>query len=275
MQRVTPVSGSHPFDAAIALQAREDGSFEGHTSRAYANFIGPYGGMTAAQCLNAVLQHPQRLGDPVAFTVNFAAALADGAFQLRPRAARTNRSTQHWIVEMLQGEEVVATATVLTALRRPTWGGHEVRMPEAPRPADVPRTQRRGVAWVERYEMRFLVGMLPRDWNGQGARDSLSRLWVRDDPPRPLDFASLAALSDVFFPRIWLRRARQTPLGTVTMSVYFHAGTAQLAAAGAGCLLAQARGQGFGGGYFDHTGQLWNEGGELLATTHQVMYYKE
>ena len=264
----------HSFDAAIALHAR-DGAMHGRTSAAYANFIGPYGGITAAQCLNAVLQHPDRLGDPVAFTINFAAALADGEFIVRPRAARTNRSTQHWTIEMLQGDEMVATATALTAIRRPTWGGHEAHMPEAPRPADVPRTARRGVAWLERYEMRFVLGMIPCDWDGSGAHESLSRLWVRDDPPRLLDFPSLTALCDVFFPRIWLRRARQTPLGTVSMTVYFHATAAELPAAGQGFLLAQARGQGFGSGYFDHSGQLWSENGALLATTHQVMYYKE
>jgi acyl-CoA thioesterase len=144
-----------------------------------------------------------------------------------------------------------------------------------PRPQDVPRTARLGVAWLERYEMRFLTGMIPHDWDGQGAAESLSRLWVRDEPPRPLDFPSLTALCDVFFPRIWLRRARQTPLGTVSMTVYFHCHAAELQQAGSGYLLAQARGQGFGGGYFDHQGQLWAEGGALLATTHQVMYYKE
>jgi acyl-CoA thioesterase len=266
---------AHSFDAAVALQPDGAGAFVGHTSPAYANFIGPYGGITAAQCLNAVMQHPERLGEPVAFTVNFAAALADGEFQIRARPARTNRSTQHWILEMLQGADVVATATVLTAVRRPTWGGHESPMPEAPRPHDVPRTQRLGVAWLERYDMRFLLGKIPRDWDGGGAEDSLSRLWVRDEPQRPLDFPALAALCDVFFPRIWLRRARQTPLGTVSMTVYFHATAAELEETGSGYLLAQARGQGFGSGYFDHSGQLWNESGDLLATTHQVMYYKE
>ena len=95
------------------------------------------------------------------------------------------------------------------------------------------------------------------------------------EPPRPLDFASLTALCDVFFPRIWLRRARQTPLGTVSLSVYFHVDAAGLSRAADGYLFAQARGQGFGGGYFDHGGQLWSAAGDLLATTHQVMYYKE
>ena len=265
----------HPFDQAIALTPQGDNEFLGHTHPGYANFIGPYGGITAAQTLNAILQHPQRLGEPVSFTVNFAAALADGPFTAKARPARTNRSTQHWIVELLQNGEVVATATALTAVRRETWTGHEAALPEVPRAADVPRTPRHGVEWLNRYDMRFLTGSVPRKWEGQGEAESLTRLWARDDPPRPLDFAALAALADNFFPRIWLRRAKQTPIGTVTMTVYFHADTAVLQQTGTSFLLIQARGQGFRNGYFDHTGQLWNEAGELLATTTQVVYYKE
>ncbi|MDB5899494.1 MAG: Acyl-CoA thioesterase [Ramlibacter sp.] len=269
------MSQSHPFDAAIALQAQAGGSFLGQTSPAYANMIGPYGGITAAQCLQGVLQHPDRLGDPVALTINFAAALADGPFEVRPRAARTNRSTQHWIVEMLQDGQVVATATVFTAVRRATWGGHEARMPQVPTAEDTRRTARHGVEWLNRYDMRFLEGHIPSRWEGQEREDSLTRLWVRDEPPRPLDFASLTALADVFFPRLWLRRARLTAIGTVTMSVYYHADATRLAAVGSRHVLVQAQGQGFGGGYFDHGGQLWDASGTLVATTHQVVYYKE
>jgi acyl-CoA thioesterase len=265
----------HLFDEAIALQPQGEDTWQGHTSPAYANMIGPYGGITAAQVLNGVLQHPELLGEPVALTVNFAAALADGPFQVRPRPARTNRSTQHWIIEVLQDGQTVVTATAVTAQRRETWAGHEATMPEVPRPQEQPRTLRRGVEWLHRYDMRFITGGIPREWNGQDVGESLSRLWVRDEPPRPLDFPSLTALADVFFPRLWLRRAKLTPVGTVSMTVYFHAGSEQLRASGESYLLIQARGQGFGGGYFDHAGQLWNEAGELLATTHQVVYYKE
>ncbi|GAB3774136.1 hypothetical protein GCM10028796_47880 [Ramlibacter monticola] len=59
------------------------------------------------------------------------------------------------------------------------------------------------------------------------------------------------------------------------MTVYYHVDAAQFAATGSGHLLLQARGQGFGGGYFDHGGQPWDEGGSFLATTHQVVYCKE
>lgn len=266
---------THPFDAAITLQPLPDGSWQGHTSAAYGNMIGPYGGITAAQCLNAVLLHPDRLGDPVAFTINFAAPVADGAFRVRPRAVRTNRSTQHWTVEIEQGDAVVVTATAVTALRRSTWSGHEVRMPQVTPPLETAVTPRRGVEWIKRYEMRFLHGTIPRHWDAAEREDSLTRLWVRDQPPRPLDFAALTSLADVFFPRVWLRRAKLVPVGTVSMTVYYHADALQLAAAGTGHVLLQAQGQGFGGGYFDQGGQLWSEGGELIATTHQVVYYKE
>ena len=78
----------------------------------------------------------------------------------------------------------------------------------------------------------------------------------------------------MFFPRIWRRRATLVPIGTVSMTVYFHADAALLAATGTGYLLGQAQAQAFRNGYFDQTAQLWNEAGDLLATTHQVVYYK-
>lgn len=266
----------HPFDAAIALAPQGEGAWQGHTSPGYANMVGPYGGITAAQALNAVLQHPQRLGEPVAFTVNYAAALNDGPFLALARPARTNRSTQHWLVELRQGDQAVTTATAVTALRRDTWGATETSMPQAPPPHEVPPPGRAGrVEWINRYEMRFVEGGVPPVWNGAEEQDSLTRLWMRDQPPRPLDFASLASLADIFFPRIWRRRARLTPIGTVSMTVYFHCSQAQLQATGKGYLLGQAQAQAFRDGYFDQTAQLWNEAGELLATTHQIVYYKE
>jgi acyl-CoA thioesterase len=38
--------------------------------------------------------------------------------------------------------------------------------------------------------------------------------------------------------------------------------------------LGQVRAQAFRNGYFDHTAQLWSEAGVLLATTQQLVYYK-
>jgi acyl-CoA thioesterase len=265
----------HPFDQAIALTPTAEGVYTGATSPAYANMVGPFGGVTAATALNAVLQHPKRLGEPVALTVNFCAALADGAFDATARPVRTNRSTQHWVVELSQAGEVVMTATAMTAARRETWGVDDEPMPTVPAPDAVPDpTQAPQVEWVRRYRMRFIEGDMPTRWDGAGS-SSLTRLWVREAEPRALDFASLTALADVFFPRAWVRRATRTPVGTVSMTVYFHAGAAPLAEIGGGWLLGQARAQAFRNGFFDQTALLWSESGHLLASSHQVVYFKD
>ena len=280
----------HPFDEALAFRpvaatAREHGRdapahFDGQPHPAYANMVGPFGGVTAAQMLQAVLQHPQLLGEPVALTVNFAAAVADAPFRVEARPVRTNRSTQHWTMSLLQTDAqgvdaVVITATAVTAARRDTWSAVDSPMPAVPRPMDVARAlPAKRVRWIERYDMRPVAGPIPERWDGTES-DSLTQLWLRDDPPRPLDFLSLAAMADVFFPRVWRRRAVMTPVGTVSMTVYFHAGSAELAKTGEGHLLGQARSQSFFNGFFDQSAELWNEDGHLLATTHQIVYYKE
>jgi acyl-coenzyme A thioesterase PaaI-like protein len=145
------------FDDALHLEPQPDGRWRGHTHPAYANMVGPYGGITAAQALQAVLQQPGCLGDPLALTVNYAAALSDGPFTVQARAVRTNRSTQHWTVELSQGELVTTSATVVTAVRREAFVDAEHAMPAVPAPDRVPRVATAGmVAWLDRYEMRPL-----------------------------------------------------------------------------------------------------------------------
>ncbi|RYF66969.1 MAG: thioesterase family protein, partial [Comamonadaceae bacterium] len=70
-------------------------------------------------------------------------------------------------------------------------------------------------------------------------------------------------------------RAKHVPAGTVSITTYFHCGTDELAALGTGYLLGRAVGQQFHNGFFDQAAQLWSEGGRLLATSNQIVYFKE
>lgn len=270
----------HPFDQALALEPLAEGHYRGQTHPAYWNMVGPFGGVTAATVLRAILLHPRLLGEPLSLTVNYAGALSTGPFTVQATPMRTNRSTQHWNVSILQtdaqGEQVVATtATAVTAARRETWSLADTPMPAVPRPEQLePVGSVGGVEWFNRYDIRPVTGAIPRQWNGQGD-SSLTQLWMRDQPARALDFCALAAQADIFFPRVWLRRALHVPAGTVSITVYFHASSGQLHDTGTGYLLGQARAQEFRNGFFDQAVQLWNEAGTLLATSHQIVYYKE
>ena len=203
-----------PFDTATLLEVLPDGSFRGHTSPAHANMVGPFGGVTAACLLQAPMQHTARLAEPVALTVNFAAALVDGEFVITARPLRTNRLTQHWSMELTQGGEIAASATSVFAVRRETWSTPEAAPPaNLPTPDTLTRAPLIGrPTWTRHYDMRFARGprgprfdvrcAMSEAFDEQPQLDSVSQLWVRDEPPRPLDFPALASLCDSFFPRI-------------------------------------------------------------------------
>ena len=71
---------------------------------------------------------------PIALTVNFAAPIADGNIDVVVRLVRTNRSTQHWLVEASQNGVVVALATAVFAERVARRGHNLKRLPPMMRP---------------------------------------------------------------------------------------------------------------------------------------------
>lgn len=270
-------TNTHPFDAAVRLVPEGENRFSGATSPAYGNMVGPFGGITCAVMLQAVLAHPQRQGDPIALTVNFAAPIADGAFVVEAKPARTNRSTQHWIVQLMQQDAVATTATVALAARRETWSAPEAPPPSATPPASaLARMPLAGApAWVRRYDLRFVEGGLPASFDGGEQPHSRSETWVRDEPARPLDFVSLAAICDSFFPRIFLRRRSFAPVGTVSLTTFFHADAVMLAEQSDRHVFGAARALNYRNGFFDQSAEIWSDDGRLLASSHQIVYYRE
>ena len=163
----------HPLDQAVSLEPAGDHRFLGHTSHAYWNMIGPFGGATAAVMLQAALNHPERLGDPSALTVNFAGPIAEGAFEIVARPSRTNRSTQHWHLELLQNGEITTTGSAVFAVRRETWNSGEARMPAVPAADTLPRMSAFApVKWIGSYDMRAVRGAKPNVAAGTENPDS-------------------------------------------------------------------------------------------------------
>ncbi|KQU32049.1 MULTISPECIES: acyl-CoA thioesterase [unclassified Rhodococcus (in: high G+C Gram-positive bacteria)] len=264
--------GSHAFDDGLTLEPLGDGRYRGRTSAPYNNMVGPFGGLTAATLVRAVELHPDRLGDPVTLTVNFAGPIAEGEFEIFTRAVRTNRSNQHWYLELSQDGTVATTATAVFGTRRTTWDALESSPPAMPDPADVDTVDfPEFIAWANNYEMRFTAGALTETESA----DSVATLWVRDSPPRPMDFASLTSMSDIFYPRVFQRRGKYVAAGTISLTVHYFATAEDLAAQYDGYVLGTAHARRFHQGYFDQTAELWSTSGTLLATGHQVVYYKD
>ncbi|MFK7801431.1 MAG: acyl-CoA thioesterase [Anaerolineae bacterium] len=262
---------NHPFDAALQFQYSNN-RYQGKTSPDYANMVGPFGGITAAAMLKSMLDHPDRQGDPITLTVNFAAPIKDGDYEIEAQATRTGRSTQHWFGTMRQGDEIVTTATAVFAIRRETWGATDLHPPAM---SDLTKRFSTGVMppWTEQY--RFHMAHDMADIMSDDSPTSETVQSIQDNPPRPLDFLSLTAMSDVFIPRIFVRRGGFVPAGTVAFTVYFHTDSAALAEHGDAGMVGRARANRFYNRFFDQSAEIWTPSGDLLATSNQIVYFKE
>ncbi len=266
---------SHLFDDATRVTAG-DSRWQGQTSEDYWAFVGPFGGATAATILRALIDHPQRSGDPLALTVNYCAPIAEGTFDLDVRLVKANRSTQHWSVELTQGGAEVATlATAVFAERRPSWSHQQAEFPKAAPFEQIVPYSRVAASWVKQYDFRFVEG----DPNFGGTPpaappNAFSKLWIGDRVPRKIDMLSLMAMSDAFFARVFHARRELVPFGTVSLTTYFHASAEDLAAEDISRILAVADAKIFHKSYGDQNGELWSPSGRLLATTTQIAYFK-
>ncbi len=268
---------THTLDEATRLLPLGEGWWAGATHPTYANLAGPFGGVTAAALINAVILDPRRLADPIALTVNFCGAIADGEFEIETKLQRGGKTTQHWSMELKQAGVVCTTASAVCGARKPVWSHYPVKAPIAPAREDAPEMQKLGrPRWTRRYSFRFIEGGLddfPRD-DGM-VRSARSLAYIQDEPARPLDFVSLAALSDAFFVRIMHARGTFQPMATVSLTTYFHAGAEELAGFGATPLVGVADGAIFHNGFADQSCALWTPDGRLIANGVQITWYKE
>jgi acyl-CoA thioesterase len=247
------------------------------TDPRYWNQIGPFGGWIASTLLGAVLEHPQRHGMPLSITINFAAAIRAGAFDVRVELLRKNRSTSFWFARFVQLQDAeeahCADATVVLAERRDTPAFAVVRPPVAPAPESIAPFDfaRARAKWMEAFDMRFAMG---RPFDRESSGDARTVAWVRDLIVPTLDFRTLLAMSDCAFPQIFHRVARFIPISTISMTVNFHATAADLATVGADYILYEAQMRNAYEGYFDEASTLWSRSGKLLATMEQMVWFK-
>jgi hypothetical protein len=157
------------------------------------------------------------------------------------------------------------------------WSHLTARPPEIAPPHALPVFDRGNrFGWLNRYEMRFAEGEVNFESRDPAdLREPVSLLWLRDRPDRPLDYVSLAGLSDAFIIRAFVVRGVFVPVGTVTMTTFFHADEEAMRAQGTKPLLGHATAHVFTGGFFDQAAELWGTDGRLLATSTQIVWYKE
>ena len=247
-------------DARVAIA---DPEYEANT--------GMFGGWTAALLLKSVLDHAECAGNASAFTVNFVARVEPGERLLvRPYKLGASKSLSHWraTLHRCEGQELLASASAVLTLRRPSESAMDFRVPAAPPPEELSASNPPG-AFGRRTETRAVYGQPPFN-----RVDLRSLTWVRDNSGRHIDAVQLAYLSDVYAPRVFHISECPRPSSTLTMSTYFLAAPDELAAVADDFVLSEAEGTRIEHSLVGSRARLWSRQGTLLATTEQLCWFK-
>ncbi|MCY6379985.1 acyl-CoA thioesterase [Hoeflea prorocentri] len=260
------------LDDSLGLEAPGNDTFRSQTDQRYWNMKGPYGGWIAALLIKAVLHDLEDARfEPIALTVDFMKAPPEGPLILRRTCDRVGRTAAFWRVMLeLPDGTPCARAMLTLAPHRETLIFSNPEMPDVP-PAEAVETfngRMLPINWAKLYETRPIKGKM-----GDVTSDAHSLVWTRDADGRPLDYLSITAIADSPFPRLFLATGRPSNISTISMTVYFHSTTSEMAAIGNDSILVDARCERSFGGFYDQHTRFYARSGETIAVSQQMVWY--
>lgn len=232
---------------------------------------GPNGGYVAALILRAAQQALGR-ARPVSINVHFLAGAAVGEAEIRTTVTRTTRFATAATIELHQGDRLCVTAMVWGADEMGGLEHHIPEPPEVPSPLELPSTDElyadeepphpfwqnvdtRPIGWVEDPADLVLNGQTER-WYRFVPTATFEDPWV--DACRSLILLDIdswsAACRAHTFPIDWFAP-------TIELSVRFLSSAAEDE-----WLLSRASSPVATTGIVDAQGEIWTEGGRLVAT---------
>jgi acyl-CoA thioesterase len=232
---------------------------------------GVWGGFGIGLCVRVIEAEPEARGEVLSLALTYVSPLPPGPLEVSTRRLRQGRSIGVWEVEIRSaGMDEICIHGLITAAQRPaTQRFSFAQMPKTAPPQDLPRQTKRGShAQNNAFEWRAL-GLDPPAVDQVG----ISLAWVRARQGR-MDKALLGVLADASPPRV-LHALGEVMNTTLCLTVYFHATAEKLAEVGGDYILVEYEGRVGGGGASDERSSYWSRDGQLLATSEQLVWYRD
>ena len=257
------------FDRATAVSRLGDGAWAATCDTGWSAPRGPNGGYLAAIVLRAIVA---QVGDPAreprSLTLHYLRPPVEGELTVEIAVERAGRTLTSVAARVVQDGRLCVLALAALAVDREGVVDYAARMPEVPPPGDVPPVAMRDPAppIARRFEVRPAVGAPPFT----GASEAVTGGWLTFAEPRPLDAAALAMYADAWLPAPFPRLTAPVGAPTIDLTVHFRAPAAAAAVPAGEPVLAIFRSTTSEGGFFEEDGELWSQGGVLLAHSRQL-----
>jgi acyl-CoA thioesterase len=247
------------------------------TTQAGADWKNPngplWGGYAIGLCLTVIAAEPDVVGEALSITLTYAAALREGQIDVRTRRLRQGGSVGVWEVELRPaGADDVSVHAIVTMARRPATPQFAfAQMPQVAEPEGLASPDSPGGAG--HVTARVFDRRMSETFPIQPSTSAYSTAWVR---PRlgVWDKPLLGMVSDNWAPRAFYAFGHGVMTTTLSLTIYLHATTEEVAAAGGDYLLVECDGRVGGGGASDERSSYWRRDGKLLATSEQLVWYR-
>jgi len=257
------------------LTAAGPGRWTTEAGPEWKNPNGPlWGGYPIGLSLRVVAAEPEARGEPLSISLTYVAALREGTIEIRTRCLRQGGSIGVWSLEIgPAGTQEVCVQAVVTMAQRPATPPFAfAKMPDAPDPKAWPDPMPPGRRL--HFGARAFERRTPEVFPIEPRENSYSLAWVR---PREVtwDKAMLGMVCDNAPPRAFYAFGHAVMTTTLSLTVYLHGSVAEIAEAADDYLLVEYEGRVGGGGASDERSSYWRRDGKLLATSEQLVWYRE
>ncbi len=253
------------FDRTTAVEAIGGGAYRGTIDPGWFGPPGPNGGFIAALVLRAIraeVSDAERL--PRSLTLHYLRPPAEGEATIEVLIERSGRSATSCSATMRQHGKVTTLALCVLSVDYEGIADWEPEAPVAPRPAEVAELELGAGAppLFEQLETRPVFGSPPFS----SGPEALTGGWLRARGDGELTPELIALYTDAWWPAPFSRLDGPSAAPTLELTIHFRAQPAP----GERHALVRFRSEASIGGLFDEGGEVWSEGGRLLAQSRQL-----
>lgn len=260
------------FDDDTSFKRLDGNIFERDIDRTWWGDRGPHGGYLGALIQRALRETVDDAARSArSLTLHFLAPPTEGTIRVTTQVERTGRSMTAVSARLEQDGDTKITAFATFSVARESDDFSELRMPEAPPPASLPRMSAVPPVpgFVNLFDYRFALGPMPFS----GATAALAGAWMRSAEPRPLDDVFATFLVDACVPPVFARMDGPIAVPTIDLAIHFAQALPRPHGRPDDFVLGVFRSEAAHDGFMLEDGELWSEDGELLVRSRQLALF--
>lgn len=259
------------FDQDTAVTSLGGGIYEAQLSDRWKVILGPNGGYLMAIVLRAMqaeINDPERI--PRSLTLHYLSAPVGGPLQIITSIERAGRNLSTITARFTQNDKLIGIGIAAFGKARDGIAFNDWPAPDVTLPKELENWDPfdgHGPVFLKNWHIRHALEV----------DESRARTggWMRLADTRTPDALSVAAMTDTWFPPLFMKTQRPLPAPTIDLTVHFRSDVNALELGPEAWVLGVFETRVAADGYFEEDGCLWDEQGRLLAHSRQLAVCSE